>query len=230
MLNNKIKSLILLLSFFLVACTDEEATNTAKQAEDIKGNIGAMQKIISDSLYPTNIVYTEDHLMINLKTPLPEMYYEKKMDVIRQRAIFLIHDKIQQIDTLWINFDIIELKKEPMIVYYDRLRIDKIIQVESNDKMHYNFESYIIKHLDGEKLHKFSIYLGTVKMANPELNISDDYVQMLFLLIDENRGKLNDAHIRQILITLKNLIIADKQEWKDFNPEDINYFLNYKGK
>lgn len=233
MLSNKAILFILLLPLSLERCTSElEEQKEAEKVkvESIKGNIGAIQKIISDSLYPNNIVYTGNRLMINLNTALPEMYYENKMGVIRERAIFLIRDKIKQVDTLWINFDIKELKKEPLIAYYDRPGIDKVIQLESNDKMQYDFKSYIVKHLDGEKLFRFSTYLTAVKTANPEFEVSDDYIQMLFLLIDESRGKLKNRYIRQILITLRNLIILDNKEWKDFNQEDVDYFLNYKGK
>jgi hypothetical protein len=63
----------------------------------------------------------------------------------------------------------------------------------------------------------------------PESIKSFDYVQLVYNYLDEKQGRGNSKtkFSKEMLEELKRFLLETK-DWKEFNEEDINYFLNYK--
>ena len=213
--------LLLLTSVIFCSCSDSQD----KQSESKNIDFASFEKILSDTIYPIKASLQRKGLFLNIQVPVQEIYYQNKMNVTCEKIILMSKEKLQNFDTLWINFDVKEAKGEKMIQYYPKERFSFVIDLYTKNKMYRDFNHYIFKNFDGEKLSSFSMYLKVLKKG-VDARVSDDYIQVLYGYIDERQGNIQGTFNTEVLKTLKKVII-DGKEWPDFNPADVDYFLNY---
>jgi hypothetical protein len=218
---------IVVLSLIFWSCNSDTEKKVVHSEDEAP--INNISKRINDSLFHVNsFLYKGNLLKIELKLPISEIYYENKVNIIREEVILLISEQSSNIDSVFINFKVNESHHpDEFLVLYDKKLIDKVVDFNSKNKMYRDFNKFILKNINGDELAQFSVYLKVLKTVDPKIVKTDDFIQLLYDYIDEFKNKSNPTPNRDILIALKKLII-DGKEWKDFNPNDIDYFLNYQ--
>lgn len=218
---NRLYKIFFLLTLILTSCSSH-----VEKSEPI--DVLQIERIVSDYIYPAKVsVRAPGSILINLKTPLHEIYYESKLGVLRDKIILLVQNNLTNIDSLFINFDVKESKGELMLEYFTKEQIKGIIHFNQTNKMYSDFNDRIFRNFDGNKLHSFSLYLKVLKKMYPKEVVQDDYILLLYDYIDERQGVTNGNKAENILKELKRVIVEGK-EWKDFDERDIDYFLNYR--
>jgi hypothetical protein len=220
------KKILLLLfssSLFFACGSDIKVENNSLGNTELK----SLEKLINDSVYPATIKHERNKITVNLKTPVTEIYFESRMVVTCERIVLLLKNEVPKIDSLLINFEVPEAKGEPNIRFYDQRTMTGVIQFNETNKMYHDFNSYIFKNLNGSKLEQFTIYLKVLKSVEPKSVPTVDYIETLYNYIDETQNKSKGDTTKKVIEALKKLIV-DTQEWKGYNPTDVDYFLNYK--
>ncbi len=208
---------------FLINCSDNSINPKLTTTDDV--DLKEIEKTITDSLYPVKVTKKGNGILLNMQTPMPEIYYESKLSIIFEKVVLLTKTKINDFDTLWINFDVKESNGEQMIRFYDKKTFLGVIEFNSKNKMYCDFNAYILKHLDGEKLAHLSKYLKILKHVDS--TVPTDYIVLLNDYIDERHGYTKGTHAADILTALKKVIV-DGKEWPNFSLKDVDYFLLYK--
>ena len=218
---------LFVLNLIFVSCTETvvKEINSPKET----AAIDTISKRINDNLFPiSNFLHKGSLFKIELTLPISEIYYENKLNIIREEVILLISEQTNSIDSVFINFKVSGSNSpDEFLVLYDKKLIDKVVDFNSKNKMYRDFNQFILKNIDGNELAQLSVYLKVLKTVDPKIVKTDDFIQLLYDYIDEFQKKPKATPNRDILIALKKLII-DGKEWKDFNPNDIDYFLNYQ--
>jgi len=186
--------------------------------------IGIYAKTINDSLFPCSVAKNNRNLIINFIVPIEEIYFEKRMVIVQERAIVLMNKRLLNLDTVFFNFDIKGKDNENLIYYFTSNQINNIIEYNAKNKMLYDFNTYLFKHITPSKLESFNVYLKVLRKEYP--NISIDFIEIIHSLFEEKRNGLKEGPAHSTLIMLKDVIL-NVNEWKEFKQEDIDYFINY---
>lgn len=225
------KKIIILISFlFFYGCDDapkaeiEDVISERNRLETLTD----LRESINSKLYPvSSFEYRNNCLKVGLSIPICEAYYENKLTIIREKAILLIADQTNRFDSIIVSFKIKEAPEDELPVLYDRALVNKVTDFYSKNKMYRDFNDFILKNIDGNELAQFSIYLKVLKKVDPKVVKTDDFIQLIYDYIVEVQEGSVTASNRDIIVALKKLIM-DGNEWKDFNPTDIDFFLSYK--
>ncbi len=189
------------------------------------------KKLETEFIYKTEVKANKNGSIFVevINAPLQEMYFDSRLMVLRQRIVLILANTNFNGDSLFISFIFKEAKGEKDLVCYTKNAREFIISRYSSNLAYKSFNDYLYLNVDGSKMDKFSIYLKVTKENNKNVFVPTDYVELVYNYLDESQGRGNSKtkYSKKILEELKRFLLETK-DWKEFNEEDINYFLNYK--
>ncbi|MFN7911774.1 MAG: hypothetical protein ACK5QC_08100 [Bacteroidota bacterium] len=226
-----------MIIFFIVftSCIntiDNNELSPSKKTNNAEISISDLsEKLKMQFIYKTSVKKSKTNSVFVevLNPPLHELYFESRLIILRQRIILILSNSNYNYDSLFISFKFKEARGEKDLVCYTKTAREFFINRYLSNLAYQSFNDYLFLNVDGSKMKKFSIYLRVLKEMYPESIKSFDYVQLVYNYLDEKQGRGNSKtkFSKEMLEELKRFLLETK-DWKEFNEEDINYFLNYK--
>lgn len=219
----KIKFFILaMLIMFLTSCNEGDKNDGISKVNIFK------EKLKQKFLYKTEVYNRNNSVFVKvIEPPLYEIYYETRLMILRQKIVLILNETTTSCDSLFISFAFKEVKGDTDLVCFTKTARDIFCSKYSTNIAFKSFYDYLYLNMNGEKVKIFSSYFKVLKKFYPKSINTFDYIQHVYNYLDEYQGKGKHQHTKEMLQELKNFLLETK-DWKEFNEEDINYFLHYK--
>ena len=118
--------------------------------------------------------------------------------------------------------------KTPDIINYKMVK--DIVAFNNQYQTTFNFKKYIYKNIRREKLMKFNAIIADLLIDRPDAPLKEkDFILAIMNYADDCMGLRKDLFYTKLLKAIKEMA-SDKELWPDFNPQDIDYFLEYCNK
>lgn len=219
------------LLFVLVASCSDSHNNTVIQNDTVATqtdnnlNIKEIETILSRNYYLSMVLIKDSILTIKMETPFEDFYSPDRVPILREFSIIQIKNYLNDIKGIvFINYLKADSTKDDK-VYFERKEFLELIIFNTSNKRIFDFKTYILNNLDHNKTSKFNGFLDALNKIDKETMIAKDYITLILKFEKECENKEN--RYKEILITLKSMILENKDLWPDFNSQDIDYFLDY---
>lgn len=205
----------------LLGCTNHE---TEKNNEIQRQNITETTRKFD---YPCTLSIISDTLMFELSFDSTNYYSPLYVPNALDLLVKNISKDMKQNNTLKLITRSNQAKYN-RVYLYNYNDVKNIDSVFNDSNVLTVFKRYIYKNIRQEKLLRFNLIVNHLleNMNNSEVKTMD-YIDVVLKYSKEcENPKLGDFYTN-LLIEVRNFALSDSEWWPDFNPQDVDYFLNY---
>ena len=232
-MKSRIKILIIAFAM-LVSCNNNDKPKESKETSNRQNHdsidIAKINMDLKDIAHKTAIKFYDDTLSIDLFIEPEDFNYSKYYtDLIIELIVCDISKDITPRHKIKITRCYEKgIREKPELISNDM--IYKILSI-NKIKTYYDFKKYLVKNVRGEKLMKFNSIIDNLiknRKSKKPVNVKDnDFIQAVlsyatYYCIPEEK----DDFYRKLLEAIKD-VAKDKELWPDFDPNDVDYFLDY---
>ncbi len=207
-------------------------TNTSKETTVINIDFKQTDENLNNILgHKTFTKLSNDTLCIDLFVNNDDYVSENYLRILFELVACSVSKNVKKNQVIKITECLENGRRNETPEIIDNAMLEKILSV-NNVKIYYDFKKYIVNNIKGEKIGKFNMIIEHLiknrKSKRPNPLKENDFVQAVmsyatyYCLATEK----DDFYIK-LLLAIKETA-QDKELWSDFNPADIDYFLNYK--
>ncbi len=221
---------IFLLFVLVVSCSDSHnntviQNNIVSTKTDNNLKVKEIDTILSRNYYLSKVLIKDSILTIKMETPFEDFYSPDRVPILREFSIIQIKDYLNDIrGIVFINYLKVDSTKDDK-VYFERKEFLELITFNTSNKRIFDFKMYILNNIDHNKTSKFNGFLDALNKIDNETIIVKDYITLILKF--ENECEKKENKYKEILIKLKSMILENKDLWQDYDPQDIDYFLDY---
>lgn len=214
-----------ILLFLILSC------NTENTGDDLSAKVVKIDSIL-DNRYPTDIILEGNTLKIKMLIPTNAFFYKNNTILVRELSIYSIKDYLSDVDKIIFTcYNSIKLESKTLTEssLYLKSEINQLVSFNNSHVTAFDFKNYILNNINGDEQYNFYGVISAIyEMDGIKSEVIPDFVEIIMGYAKElEEGK--SKHQNQILLKkIRTILLENPDLWKDFNLEDIDYFLNYK--
>lgn len=232
-MNNKFL-IIPFLIIGLVSCNPEETKENIDNNEHLKDvsslQIDNIKAILNQFDYKTSLSKVGDTIKIDLFVDSEDYHSPYFVKLVKELMVVAISKEIKVDDKIVITEVLSNgvRNKTPDLINFKT--VQELAAFNSRYKTTFDFKKYIYKNIRKDKLMKFNAIIADLLIDRPNAPLKEkDFILAIMNYADDCMGLRKDDFYTKLLKAIKE-VASDKTLWPDFNPQDIDYFLEYCNK
>jgi hypothetical protein len=228
---------IFIFCFFLLSCNevqkDDAISNKGiSMVRKNSLNLDSLDSHLSDLNHNIVSSISNDTLRITVSLTKDDYVSDHYLDILKELVICNISKDISPSQNLVI-VESIGNDPRDKFPFFITNEMKKNVLLVNTYKIHTDFKKYIVKNINGTKLGKLNMiieHLINTKKISPDraFNVYDFVLAVKGYAAYYCLPKEKNEFYKKLLIEIKKTA-SDKELWPDFNPNDIDYFLQYCG-
>jgi hypothetical protein len=205
----------------LVACTDNK---TEKISET---QIHSIDKTIEKFDYPCKLSVLADTFIVKITFDSTNYYSSLYVPNALDLLIKNISKDLKQNNKLKL-ITISNQSKYNAVYNYTYNEVKYIDSVFNDNSTITVFKKYIYKNIKQEELLRFNLIVNNIleNMENSQVKTAD-YIDVVLKYSKECENPRLGNFYTNLLIETRKFALSDLEWWPDFNPQDVDYFLDY---
>ncbi|MFN7910832.1 MAG: hypothetical protein ACK5QC_03345 [Bacteroidota bacterium] len=227
---------LIFCSLMIVSCNDNKPVSEnkleigEKPFNDSLNTNRTIDQALNNISHKTKSKWVGDTLQINLLVDKDDYISEHYIEVLTEVIVCDVSEilkpncKIKLIECT--EFE----SKNTNVEIINNEMIQKILSV-NKVKIYYDFKKYIVNNIKGEKLVKLNLIIEKLikdrkSVESNPLSKNDFIIATMEYATKYCLPSNKNDFYRKLLLAIKEISI-DKELWPDFNPKDVDYFLDY---
>ncbi len=216
--------IFLFLAFTLGNCTDslnKKEKGVAKIQQEI-------DSVLSLFICRTQSLLVDDKLYLNMYLPETDFYSRGKLQVIRELALVKTRVYLKEVNKV-VFFQMADTKRmnfTPENSTYTEDDFKDLIETISSKRLIYDFKFFLLRNFNGKELEELWNISGAI-YRNENLNTTPpDFPALSMKMALEIMNGEKEGPYHQLMRKLRKWVVV-KGLIQDFDPEKLDYFLEY---